>query len=230
MKRLTIRVVEACAFACPRCGLVHRATFTGWRKPHELICDCGTTLNIVEDLDGAFGRIGPLEFNSAKVADSSSGSVVGNIYPAAREQAEERPNSLWSLAYFSTAMQTLSDVNLRRLFLRAADFNDAVNVTGLLLFADNVFMQTIEGSADDVNTVYKRIADDSTHQIDEVFVNSTIERRVYPAWAMMASSFPLDATLVSFLQARKESPSGSFTVGQTVAIQRTLDFVNRGAI
>jgi hypothetical protein len=124
----------------------------------------------------------------------------------------------------------MGDADLRRLFARAALFNEPVDVTGLLLFNQGVFVQTIEGLSDNVEVVLERIKSNRSHRIDSVFVDEAIDRRVYPAWAMMGSLFPADATLVSFLRARSEAPNAAFTQGQLDAIARTINFATGGNI
>jgi hypothetical protein len=57
MDRLILCAGYAQAIPCPSCGLVHRIPFSGWRNPHEVVCQCGITLDIVQDIVGAFERV-----------------------------------------------------------------------------------------------------------------------------------------------------------------------------
>ncbi len=133
-----------------------------------------------------------------------------------------------TIAYTSNATREINDVDLRDLFARAAEFNATHDVTGLLVFSDGNFLQTIEGFDDNVQAVYERIQRDLRHTITSVLIDEPIQRRMYPGWAMMATLRPADATLLSFLQTRKEWPSGAFTAGQRLAIEKTLVLVQHG--
>ena len=144
-----------------------------------------------------------------------------------RTEMEAILSPLRTLAYTSKAARDVNDADLRALFARAAEYNGKLDVTGLLLFADGVFIQTIEGHSDDVADVLLRIRNDKSHRVESIFVDETVVCRVYPGWAMMASLFPVEATLVSFLNSRSESPTAAFTRGQLEGIRRTLDFVNQ---
>ena len=135
-----------------------------------------------------------------------------------------------TLAYTSKATRDFDNADLRKLFVRAAQFNETHDVTGLLVFSDGNFLQTIEGFNDDVQAVYERIQSDPRHTLTGVLVDEPIQRRMYPGWAMMATLQRADATLVSFLKARTEAPDAAFTGGQLRAIEKTLSWVLSGQL
>ena len=139
-------------------------------------------------------------------------------------------SALRTLAYVSKAAYDVGQDDLHRLFVRAADYNATVDVTGLLLFCDGVFLQTLEGVSDNVEAVLQRIKNDPMHRIDNIFVDEPTQERVYPAWAMMASLVPAEAALVSFLKARTEGAKVQLTKGQLLAVDRTLRFATQGLI
>jgi hypothetical protein len=137
----------------------------------------------------------------------------------------DRHSRLRTVAYVSRATCALDYADLHQLSLKASLHNGRVDVTGLLLFADSVFVETLEGFSGDIEVIFKHIQNDPRHVITTVFVNESITRRIYPAWSMMASLFPMDPTLVSFLRSRQESSDRRFTHNQLVAVNRTLEFV-----
>jgi hypothetical protein len=138
-------------------------------------------------------------------------------------------HQLRSVAYLSKPTRRITDVDLRRLSLRAAQFNDTVDVTGLLLYSGHEFMQTIEGLGVNVEKVYVRILNDVSHEITEVLFDAIIARRIYPEWAMMASLTPPDAILMAFLESRPGFPNSAFTAAQTTAVAATLAFAKAPA-
>jgi Sensors of blue-light using FAD len=79
---------------------------------------------------------------------------------------------LRSVAYVSKATRRFTEADLRRLSMRAAQFNDTVDVTDLLLFSGDAFLQTIEGLGVNVEKAYVRISNDASHDITDVLIDA----------------------------------------------------------
>jgi len=92
--------------------------------------------------------------------------------------------SLRQIVYVSSALAKLDKDELEDLVAQSRKRNDAVNVTGLLVYSDGNFMQAIEGGHDEVEQLYNRIADDPRHRDLMVIVDHSVEDRSFPSWRM----------------------------------------------
>ena len=136
--------------------------------------------------------------------------------------------SLRSLAYASDAAIDMDVVTLAELLLKAQAFNKSVDVTGLLLFTNGKFVQTIEGPSASIDLVYERIERDRQHRGVVVFQDEAIESRVYPSWAMMSNTEMENAALNSFLLKRLGGAGEAFTPWQSSTLSRTIEFLLDG--
>ncbi len=77
-----------------------------------------------------------------------------------------------------------SATNLSEILRRARANNPVRNITGVLLFDDVLFLQVIEGPAENVEHVYESIARDLRHEAIEVIDYLPVESREYADFAM----------------------------------------------
>ncbi len=63
-------------------------------------------------------------------------------------------------------------------------YNRKHNITGLLLFTDTKFIQTLEGDKEDITTLYSKIEKDTRHKSSVILVNDVIRERSFPSWQM----------------------------------------------
>ncbi len=89
-----------------------------------------------------------------------------------------------SLTYISSARRPMDSGELAELLVRWRANNAAADVTGLLLYANDAFIQTLEGDADPVHDVMRRIAADPRHFDVDVTLDEEIETRSFPDWSM----------------------------------------------
>jgi hypothetical protein len=80
-----------------------------------------------------------------------------------------------SLTYFSTASSALGKDDLVGLLDHVRAKNDALGLTGMLLYSDGSFVQTLEGPQDVVEETFGRIAVDRRHR--DIFRRPTRGRR-----------------------------------------------------
>ncbi len=99
--------------------------------------------------------------------------------------------SLESLVYVSSAVQSVSEVRLRHLLERARSRNQRCDVTGLLLFDAGNFMQYIEGPHAGLSEVYEHIKRDDLHTGLIELCREQTSQRAFGDWAMAASVFEL---------------------------------------
>ena len=91
---------------------------------------------------------------------------------------------LHSVVYLSSSFGLLPDAELEALLIDARQFNQAHEITGVLLYADGTFMQCFEGEESEVELVYERIKDSSQHRGIIELHNGPIKERSFPDWLM----------------------------------------------
>lgn len=91
--------------------------------------------------------------------------------------------------------------------------NARAEITGVLCFSHHYFLQCLEGSREEVNTLYNRITRDGRHAEPFIIDYSEIHERAFSSWAM---GFVPD-TSISRELILKYSPKGTFDPTQMSA-------------
>lgn len=89
------------------------------------------------------------------------------------------------LLYVSKAVKNMNQVEIDYLLTRARERNKEYNVTGILLFASNRFMQFIEGPTKNIDTIYDIIVRDKQHDDIELKFRRDIPNRYFDGWSML---------------------------------------------
>lgn len=99
----------------------------------------------------------------------------------------EHSTSEWiaCLAYKSTATATPSATDLDVLVTRARARNRSLGITGMLLFEDGHFLQTLEGSPDSLETLWSSIKHDGRHNHIEVLSKHLMTARLFSDWELL---------------------------------------------
>jgi hypothetical protein len=92
--------------------------------------------------------------------------------------------TLIEVIYVSTATDKLFDWELRRILESSVRNNEDVQLTGMLLYSRDSFMQVIEGEKDAVDSVMARIAKDPRHCNLQVLARAEIRSRGFNQWSM----------------------------------------------
>ena len=88
------------------------------------------------------------------------------------------------LVYGSSSPGLLSRDSLLDILRASRRNNPAVGVTGALLYADGNFMQVLEGPAEAVDGVYRRVQRDPRHRGVLTLIDTTAGERSFPDWSM----------------------------------------------
>jgi len=88
------------------------------------------------------------------------------------------------LIYASTALHEWSAEDLLTLLKECRTNNSAKNITGILLFSNNTFLQVLEGDEATVTSVYAAIEKDPRHKDVTVVEKQKITERAFPYWSM----------------------------------------------
>ena len=89
-----------------------------------------------------------------------------------------------SLIYTSRATRTMLPFDLVSMLSVARDRNTKENVVGLLLYAQESFMQHLEGEPEAVDPLFERIRADDRHTDIRIVSHEEITARTYEGWAM----------------------------------------------
>jgi Sensors of blue-light using FAD len=90
----------------------------------------------------------------------------------------------YQIAYSSRATEPMSAVSLEKILADARAGNRARNITGALIYVDNVFLQVLEGDRDVVRAVMANIARDSRHGSVKVFHEAEVDAPTFGSWSM----------------------------------------------
>ncbi|CAM2907781.1 BLUF domain-containing protein [Vibrio neptunius] len=88
------------------------------------------------------------------------------------------------LVYASTITKGITESDIQNILDVARKNNALVDVTGLLLFNRNYFLQCLEGSRAQVNKIYHQILNDQRHQDILLLDYSEIFEREFGDWSM----------------------------------------------
>lgn len=88
------------------------------------------------------------------------------------------------LIYVSSATQHFSEEDLKELLVISRRNNTAQGITGMLLYAEDNFIQVIEGDSEAVDALYSRISKDPRHNSISVLLRGEIQTRNFSQWSM----------------------------------------------
>ncbi len=91
---------------------------------------------------------------------------------------------IYQLAYVSGATSAFSVNALRRLAGGAARSNRLSNITGMLLYHNQRFLQLLEGDRQRVSELFTRICQDDRHDSILVLMQRSVPVRQFPTWSM----------------------------------------------
>ncbi len=123
---------------------------------------------------------------------------------------------LFQLIYVSAASAPLAPVQLRELLSVARKNNHSVNVSGMLVYHDQCFLQVLEGPYVAVEAIFNRVCTDPRHQQVKVLLRQNIETKEFDDWSMAYIDGKEDPTqLAGFIEYM--SQLGERTKGDTRA-------------
>ncbi len=88
------------------------------------------------------------------------------------------------IVYLSYSSKELSESELNELLATIRRKNDIQNITGLLLYNDEAFIQVIEGERETIHQVFDLISNDSRHANIIKLLEEPIAKRAFPGWSM----------------------------------------------
>ncbi|RNJ63376.1 MAG: hypothetical protein EDM03_02870 [Porphyrobacter sp. IPPAS B-1204] len=102
--------------------------------------------------------------------------------------ATDEADWIGCLTYKSVATATPSPADLRALVSKARERNRNMSVTGMLLYEDGSFLQTLEGPPDKLSALWTSIRQDTRHDHIEVLSEHIAPARLFSEWDMLLHS------------------------------------------
>lgn len=88
------------------------------------------------------------------------------------------------LIYLSKATKQFDFAQLRNISQSAQSNNSHLDISGMLLFSGDHFLQVLEGPSERLELLFHKIKQDDRHTDIEVILRSPIEKRLFGSWAM----------------------------------------------
>ena len=88
------------------------------------------------------------------------------------------------VSYISSTSRPMSHEALLSLLNECRRNNERLGVTGLLMYANNTFLQVVEGEDDVVDNLVERICGDERHDEIQMLRRTEIDERRYGQWSM----------------------------------------------
>jgi hypothetical protein len=90
-----------------------------------------------------------------------------------------------ALVYVSQKSDRLGEHDLEALVAGAATFNATADVTGILLFDGQRFLQYLEGPEAGLEAAFSRVCAAASHSEIMLLAGGIVGARFYPSWSMM---------------------------------------------
>lgn len=92
--------------------------------------------------------------------------------------------SMVSLVYISSMSRPLAAPDLHEILRLSRANNTRDDITGLLLYQDGTFIQTLEGPDAAVDRLYRKIRVDPRHTGVRTLFRSPLDSRIFTGWSM----------------------------------------------
>jgi viroplasmin and RNaseH domain-containing protein len=93
-------------------------------------------------------------------------------------------SDLIHIVYVSFSKKSLSEEEILKLLTEVRAKNKAQDVTGLLLYNNEAFIQVIEGQKNTINKLFEIIKKDTRHENVVKLLEEPVESRAFPDWSM----------------------------------------------
>jgi hypothetical protein len=90
---------------------------------------------------------------------------------------------MYQLIYISSSTKSLAREEFLELVAQSQGKNDAMGITGVLMFKDGNFMQVLEGEQELIAKLYSTIKVDPRHTLVCIIQEGPISLREYQGWS-----------------------------------------------
>lgn len=88
------------------------------------------------------------------------------------------------LAYVSVRKNNCTEQEIDKILVSCKKNNPPLNITGVLLYSENKFIQYVEGESAELMSLYDKIKKDARHEKTVMVSYSPIATRIFPSWHM----------------------------------------------
>jgi|GEM_PF-2105765 len=127
-----------------------------------------------------------------------------------QQEGADQVDLFGCLTYQSLASAPPSDNELNELVARARLRNQSVGVTGMLLYEDGRFLQTLEGPPAGLSAVWASIQQDERHQNIEVLTEHYAHARLFSDWDLLLYRKREHAPRSLWERLRRRHPLGQY--------------------
>lgn len=90
----------------------------------------------------------------------------------------------YQIVYYSEATKLFTEEEIIDLLTKANQYNSARGITGCLVYANNKFIQLLEGDHDKVVELYEKIKKDPRHKNILTVIEMSVGQKLFPSWGM----------------------------------------------
>jgi hypothetical protein len=94
-------------------------------------------------------------------------------------------STLIELTYVSEPAQAMSFLGLMRLLYHSHSNNQALGITGVLIYENDRFGQVIQGKEEQIDALWDRIQKDQRHKHVRLIDRKSISERTFSKWTMV---------------------------------------------
>lgn len=88
------------------------------------------------------------------------------------------------LAYVSSRKSNCTDLEIEKILEACQKNNPSLEITGVLLYSKNQFIQYVEGEASKLTELYDKIKKDVRHERTVMLSYGPISSKAFPSWHM----------------------------------------------
>jgi hypothetical protein len=90
----------------------------------------------------------------------------------------------YQIVYYSEATKLFTEQEIIELLTKANQHNAPRGITGCLVYANNKFIQLLEGEHDSVVELYEKIKKDPRHKNILTVIEMSVSQKLFPNWGM----------------------------------------------
>ncbi len=99
---------------------------------------------------------------------------------------------LSQLVYISVRSTECTDQEIEKILESSIHNNGKIDITGVLLYSDQKFLQVLEGEYKQIIELYDKIKEDKRHKNVVMLSLGGIKERNFPSWQMGSKKISLD--------------------------------------
>lgn len=105
---------------------------------------------------------------------------------------------LWQIIYLSRSLVHFTQQDLEALLAKSRQNNQALGLTGMLVYREQCFLQVLEGTVAEVEALFTKIGRDPRHGDVSVLLSGQIAERSFGDWRMGFVNADQDQQLPGF--------------------------------